>query len=130
MKELYFKKNENEIEALKEDIKRYSNQKGLELQELDDPEKGWVCQMEKKSSITLGIASRAVTVLISDFSNDTIKVSIGEAKWVSKLAGGLVVLFSPAALVTLIALPVTLTGVFKQKGMLKDLENLVNVRLK
>ncbi|GAF21006.1 hypothetical protein JCM19047_673 [Bacillus sp. JCM 19047] len=75
MKEFYYKKNQVALEQLKSDIKKYADQKKYETQDLDDSELGWAFQMRKISGITLGIGSRAVTVKIVDFSNDTVKVS-------------------------------------------------------
>ncbi|MFD2670303.1 hypothetical protein [Marinicrinis sediminis] len=125
----YYKKNSETIEKLKYDLRYYCNQNNLETQELDHPEKGWVFQLKKSSKITLGISSRAVTVIIQNINDDMVKISTGNIKWASKVTGGLVAIFSPLALIAFPVLVSTCVGLVKQNNMLKQIEQFIENRM-
>lgn len=129
MKEKYFKQDIVALDKLKNDIRSYAQNNELEFQEEEDPVKGWVCQIKKDSKKTLGILSKAVTVIITPFNQDLLRVSIGEAKWMSKVAGGLVGLLGPGAVLTLVFIPMSIVGAVKQKSMNDDIERFIKIRL-
>ncbi|KIL34234.1 hypothetical protein SD71_21595 [Cohnella kolymensis] len=85
--------------------------------------------MRKSSKITLGLSSRAVTVIIQNANDDMVKISIGKMKWASKVAGGLVALFSPVALVAFPFAVATLVGTVKQNNMFKQIEGFIKNRM-
>ena len=85
--------------------------------------------MKQVSKITLGVSSSALTVIIQNVNDDTVKVSIGKMKWASKVAGGLVALFSPVALLAFPAAVATLVGTVKQNNMFKDIDGFIKERL-
>lgn len=85
--------------------------------------------MKKESPTTFGLRSKAVTVTIVKFSQDTFKVALGETKWMSKLVGGLIVLLNPALLITLLALPATISGVVQQNKLINEMSQLIELRL-
>lgn len=131
MKELYKKKNLENIQSFKNDIRLFAKENELVMQETDETDDSvqWVCQMKKESKMSLGIASKATTVIIDEFSNDTIKISVGQGKWLSKIAGT-----AATALVTgplfLIAGATAVTGVFRQMSLTRDILNLIEVNFK
>ena len=88
MKEIYKKKTKENIQSFKEDIRLFLKQEGLVIQETDEAEDStqWVYQVKKESKLTLGVGSKATTITIDDFSDDTIKISVGQ-EWLSKLQG-------------------------------------------
>lgn len=124
MKELYYEKDYAKIHAFKEEVREFASAKKLEIQETQEDVTEWICQMKRGNKYTLGVTSRAATVIIEDVSADTIKIRLGEAKWTSKIAGAVVTTLSTGGLL-LIAAPVTITGVLKQASLLKGLQKII-----
>lgn len=128
MKELYKKKSLENIQSFKNDIRLFAKENELVIQETDETGDSpqWVCQMKKESKISLGIASKATTIIIDKFSDDTLKISVGQGKWLSKIAGS-----AATALVTgplfLIAGATAVTGIFGQMSLTKRILDLVEV---
>lgn len=129
MKEMYFKKDLAKIKSFKESVKVYASSKEVELQEQGDNDVEWVCQMKKDSKWTLGVGSKALTVVIEDFSDDMIKVRIGEGKWLSKITGGLVTTIASGPLF-LVAAPTTVVGVFGQVKLTSEIVKIAELNLK
>lgn len=128
MKELYKKKDYENIRAFKNDIRLFAKENELVLQETSETSDTakWVCQMKKDSKFTLGIASKAITIIIDEFSDDTIKISVGEGKWLSKIAGSAATMIVSGPLL-LIAGATTVTGIFKQAKLISQVQNLIEV---
>lgn len=129
MKEMYFKKDLAKIKSFKENVRVYANSKEVELQEQGDNDVEWVCQMKKDSKLTLSIGSKALTIVIEDFSDDMIKLRIGEGKWLSKITGGLVASVASGPLF-LVTAPTTVVGVFGQVKLNSEIVALANLNLK
>ena len=128
MKEMYFKKDLTKLKSFRENVRQLASSKGLEKQENSENNDSWVCQIKKDSKVTLSIGSKAVTILVESFSEDTIKVSIGEGKWLSKIAGGIVTSVASGPLF-LLALPTTVAGVYGQAKLQQEIVSLANLTL-
>lgn len=128
MKEMYFKKDLTKLKSFRENVRQFASSKELEKQENSENDDSWVCQIKKDSKVTLSIGSKAVTILVESFSEDTIKVSIGEGKWLSKIAGGVVTSVASGPLF-LLALPTTVAGVYGQAKLQQEIVSLANLTL-
>lgn len=128
MKEMYFKKDLTKLNSFRENVRQFASSKELEKQENSENDDSWVCQIKKDSKVTLSIGSKAVTILVESFSEDTIKVSIGEGKWLSKIAGGFVTSVASGPLF-LLALPTTVAGVYGQAKLQQEIFSLANLTL-
>jgi len=128
MKEIYKKKNKDNIQSFKEDIRLFAKQEGLVIQETDEAEDStqWVCQVKKESKLTLGVSSKATTIIIDDFSDDTIKISVGQGKWLSKIAGSAATTLVTGPLFLLTG-AVAVTGIFGQVRLTNKIHNLIDV---
>lgn len=151
MKEMYFKKDLTKIKLFKENVRAYAQSKEVQMQEREGEtqihddivrafghskeEKSeyngvdWLCQMKKDSKWTLGVGSKALTITIEDFSEDTIKVKIGEGKWLSKVTGGIVTSLASGPLF-LVAAPATALGIYGQTKLNSEIVLLANLALK
>lgn len=85
--------------------------------------------MKKDSNITLGIANKALTVIIKELTVDTVQVQIGEAKWVSKIAGGLLGVALSGGILGLVLIPIAAFGAYKQSSLIKEVKNVIKIRL-
>ena len=126
MKEIFKKKNHEQLEAFKNDIRTFANENKLKFQEASDGEFEWVCQMRKNSKLTFGVASSAITIIIEDFSEDTMKIRVGKGKWMSKLAGSAATMLIPGPLL-LVAGAATVTGISKQMNLTKQISNFIDI---
>lgn len=128
MKEIYKKKDQKNIQSFKNDIRLFAKENELAIQETDEAEDSvqWVCQMKKDSKFTLGIASKATTIVIDEFSEDTIKISVGQGKWLSKMGGSALTMLVSGPLI-LFTGAVTLSGVFGQMSLTNKVRELVEV---
>ena len=129
MKEMYFKKDLIKLKSFKENIRKLASSENLEIQEQEGDNVDWVCQIKKDSKWTLSVGSKAVTILVNRFSDDTVKISIGEGKWISKIAGGVVSSIATGPLF-LLALPTTAAGVYGQVKLNKEIVSLAELTLK
>lgn len=126
MKELFKKKNYGQLEAFKNDIRIFAEENKLKFQEASDSEFEWVCQMRNSSKLSFGVASSAVTIIIDDFSEDTIKIRVGKGKWMSKIAGSAATMLIPGPLL-LVAGAATVTGISKQMNLTKQINNFIDI---
>lgn len=126
MKEIFKKKKYEQLKAFKNDIRIFAEENKLKFQEASDGEFEWVCQMRKNSKLTLGVRSRAVTIMIDDFSEDTIKIRVGKGKWKSKIAGSAATMLIPGPLL-LVAGAATVTGISKQMNLTKQITHFIDI---
>lgn len=127
MKEVYKKKNPEKVKAFKNDIRLFAKENELVIQETDETDSiKWICQLKKESKLTLGIASKALTIVIDEFSDDTIKISVGEGKWLPKIAGSAVTMVTSGPLF-LLAGATTANGIFKQIKLAKQVQNFIEI---
>ena len=127
LKEVFKKKNIKNIESFKTDVRKFAKDNDLIFQESDESEQTkWVCQMKKESKITLGLTAKAITVIIDDFSEDTLKISVGEGKWISKIAGSAATMVLAGPLLLVVG-ATTVTGIFGQIKLINKINNLVEV---
>ncbi|SEL39307.1 hypothetical protein SAMN04488700_0632 [Carnobacterium iners] len=129
MKEIYYKKDLSKLDSFKENVRKYVASKDYELQEQEGNQLEWVCQIKKESKWTLGIGSKALTIVIEDFSDNLIKVKIGEGKWLSKISGGLITTVVSGPLF-LLAAPTTVLGVIGQVKLTSEIVSLADLNLK
>lgn len=101
------------------------------MQETDEEEGStqWFCQVKKESKLTLGVGSKATTVIIDDFSDGTIKISVGQGKWLSKIAGSAATAFVTGPLFLLTG-AVAVTGILGQVKLTNEIHNLIDVNFK
>ncbi|WP_414839416.1 hypothetical protein [Carnobacterium sp. TMP28] len=129
MKEIYYKKDLSKLDSFKENVRKYVVSKDYELQEQEGNQLEWVCQIKKESKWTLGIGSKALTIVVEDFSDNLIKVKIGEGKWLSKISGGLITTVVSGPLF-LLAAPTTALGVIGQVKLTSEIVSLADLNLK
>jgi len=126
MKEIFKKKKYEQLKAFKNDIRMFAGESKLKFQEASDSEFEWVCQIRKNSKLTFGVASSAITIIIDDFSEDTIKIRVGKGKWMSKIAGSAATMLIPGPLL-LVAGVATVTGISKQMNLTKQINNFIDI---
>lgn len=129
MQEIFKKKNSQQLETFKNDIRLFAEDNKLKFQEASHSEFTWICQLRKNSKLTFGVASSAITIIVEDFSEDTIKIRLGKGKWMSKLAGSAATLLIPGPLL-LVAGAATVTGISKQMTLSKQINNFIDIHFK
>ena len=129
MQEIFKKKNSQQLETFKNDIRLFAEDNKLKFQEASDSEFTWICQLRKNSKLTFGVASSAITIIVEDFSEDTIKIRLGKGKWMSKLAGSAATVLIPGPLL-FVAGAATVTGISKQMTLSKQINNFIDIHFK
>lgn len=124
MKKKYYHHDKNKLNLLKEDFSKFANDEKLDYQETEDSDGQWICQFKKKK----GITSRAVTVLMTPYGDNTIQVSVGQAKWATKATGGLIALAIAGPLALVIGIT-TVVSTIGQVKLINEVTKLINLRL-
>lgn len=125
MKEIFKNKDIKRINNFKRDIRKFAKENNLVFQESNEKDQSkWVCQMKRESKLTLGVASKAITIIIDDFSDSTIKISVGEGKWMSKIAGSAATAILSGPLFLVVG-TTTVTGIFGQVKLMRQINSLI-----
>lgn len=124
MKKRYFQNNYASIEQLKRDFYKYATNEELDYQETEDEKGNYICQFKK----TKGFTSRAVTVILTKYSDDLVEVSIGQAKWATKATGGLIAILASGPLALIFGVTSAISAIGQAK-LIKEVTKLVTIRL-
>lgn len=116
-----YKENSPQTDLFKYELREYAKKKKMEFNEQSTDDL-WVFQM-RKPSMTAGIGSKALSIVIENIDDNTVKVCIGNSKWGAKIASTALITFLFAPLVIIPAI-----GAAKQGLLIADIKKMIKKR--